>query len=428
MQRQPTRAVAREKVKPGIWRRRNAAGRWTYEVTYRDSDGRQRRETVQGGAKDAETRLAAIKSAMGSGKRVAPNPRLTFASAAEQWLAAKSPALTPKTVETYRYALDAHLIPKFGRRRLDRIDTSDVAGFIAEMATPRYRQMVQTRNGARASSETGYSAQTIKSAMIPLSRTFTYARRNLGFAGVHPVAALDSDEQPGYKRRKAKKRKLGRDELDKLVANARSPWREIIATAAALGTRLGETLGVEWRHIDFDRGTIRIEQQVNRRRETVQTKTAHADRTLEAPDWLLAMLREAKVRSVYSPDHQLVFCTGTGKAHGQGNVLRGLYAALDRAGLPRTSFHSLRHTHASLWIKDGGDVITLSKRLGHGTPQVTMTVYADEIEEANDNAVRKARVNALFRDTDMAALLSHPHETAPPTHSSSNVVALPSRD
>lgn len=58
------------------------------------------------------------------------------------------------------------------------------------------------------------------------------------------------------------------------------------------------------------------------------------------------------------------------------------------------------------WIKDGGDVVTLSKRLGHSTPQVTMTTYADEIEEANDSAARKARVDALFGATEMAALMA----------------------
>ena len=87
-----------------------------------------------------------------------------------------------------------------------------------------------------------------------------------------------------------------------------------------------------------------------------------------------------------------MFCTATGSPHSHGNVLaRGLYPALDRAGLPRTTFHSLRHTHASLWIKDGGDVITLSKRLGHANPQITMSVYADGIEEAADHSIRRAR-------------------------------------
>jgi hypothetical protein len=60
-------------------------------------------------------------------------------------------------------------------------------------------------------------------------------------------------------------------------------------------------------------------------------------------------------------------------------------------------------------------VITLSERLGHATPQVTMTTYAAEIEEANDSAIRKARVNALFGGTQMAGTgCDSPRETASP--------------
>jgi integrase len=159
--------------------------------------------------------------------------------------------------------------------------------------------------------------------------------------------------------------------------------------------------------VDFEAGIIVIEQQANAKRQLTRMKTETSNRRIEAPDWLLAMLRELRIASPHSRDEDLVFCTATGSPHSHGNVLaRGLYPALHRAGLPRTTFHSLRHTHASLWIKDGGDVITLSKRLGHANPQITMSVYADEIEEAADHSIRRARVNALFQGTRMAALVT----------------------
>jgi len=41
------------------------------------------------------------------------------------------------------------------------------------------------------------------------------------------------------------KPKLGRQPLHRLVTAAASPRREIIATAAALSTRVGETLGIQ---------------------------------------------------------------------------------------------------------------------------------------------------------------------------------------
>ena len=86
-----------------------------------------------------------------------------------------------------------------------------------------------------------------------------------------------------------------------------------------------------------------------------------------------------------------------------------LIACPPSAGPSRAAKHlfpQFRHSHASLWIKDGGDPITLSKRLGHSTPQVTMTTYADEIEEVNDSTVRKAHVEALFGGTKLAALMA----------------------
>lgn len=64
------------------------------------------------------------------------------------------------------------------------------------------------------------------------------------------------------------------------------------------------------------------------------------------------------------------------------------------------------NAHGPLVVADGGDVITLSKRLGHATPQVTMATYADDIEEANDSAARRAHVEAMFGSTKMAALMA----------------------
>ena len=110
----------------------------------------------------------------------------------------------------------------------------------------------------------------------------------------------------------------------------------MIATAAALGTRMGETCGIAWRCIDFENGLVSIEQQANAKRDIARVKTETGIRKIEAPDWLISMFAEMKLRSSYCDDDDLIFCTATGRSHGHGNVLsRGLYPALDRAGLPR---------------------------------------------------------------------------------------------
>jgi integrase len=43
---------------------------------------------------------------------------------------------------------------------------------------------------------------------------------------------------------------------------------------------------------------------------------------------------------------------------------------------PDLAFHHLRHTHASQLIDAGVDIVTISKRLGHAKPDITLRIYA----------------------------------------------------
>ena len=49
-----------------------------------------------------------------------------------------------------------------------------------------------------------------------------------------------------------------------------------------------------------------------------------------------------------------------------------LVAGLD---VPRIRLHDLRHTHATLLLKDGEALKVVSERLGHSNPAFTMTTY-----------------------------------------------------
>ena len=62
-------------------------------------------------------------------------------------------------------------------------------------------------------------------------------------------------------------------------------------------------------------------------------------------------------------------------------------------GLPKVMFHALRHSHASALIAGGLDVVTVSRRLGHGSPVVTLRVYAhlfDRTDTAAATAIEAA--------------------------------------
>lgn len=39
-------------------------------------------------------------------------------------------------------------------------------------------------------------------------------------------------------------------------------WKTLILLAVSTGAREGEIAGLEWKHVDFEKGTIRIEQAI----------------------------------------------------------------------------------------------------------------------------------------------------------------------
>ena len=55
-------------------------------------------------------------------------------------------------------------------------------------------------------------------------------------------------------------------------------------------------------------------------------------------------------------------------------------------GMPDITFHALRHTHASQLIDAGVDIVTIAKRLGHSSPNITLKVYAHLFRQKDDKA------------------------------------------
>lgn len=397
------RAIERVKVAPGIWKRKRADG-YVYEVTYRDSDGRQVRATVEGGRKAAETVLAKAKSDMGQGKRVAPMPKLTFAQAAERWAESAERSVKGTTMDAYRSALNTHLLPAWGKRRLDTLDVDAVATLVERMGTAEYRREVELRIGRKGTTERAYRAWTIRRTLVTASRVFEHAHRRLHWAGVNPVSQLQRGERPRHESRD--RRILGRDELAAVIAAADHPHGTIIATAANLGTRLGETLGLRWGDVDLSEGTVTIAVQLGRDGKLVSLKTTRSRRVIEMPGSLVSTLRAHKLASVNSGDDCLVFTSRQNGPMEHRNVAqRGLKRAYKRAdldGRPPT-FHELRHSHASAWIASGGDVVELSTRLGHRDPSTTARLYAHDFEAAARSDVRRARLDALYGSDEPSA-------------------------
>ena len=60
--------------------------------------------------------------------------------------------------------------------------------------------------------------------------------------------------------------------------------------------------------------------------------------------------------------------------------------AIKSRSIPKVTFHALRHTHASMLIAAGLDVVAVSRHLGHASPALTLNVYGHLFKNHDDGA------------------------------------------
>ena len=69
-----------------------------------------------------------------------------------------------------------------------------------------------------------------------------------------------------------------------------------------------------------------------------------------------------------------------------GNLSRAFKAALRRAGLPEVRFHDLRHTCATLLLRQGVNPKYVQELLGHANVSLTLNVYSHVLPDMGDAA------------------------------------------
>ncbi|GGA40569.1 site-specific integrase [Psychrobacillus lasiicapitis] len=165
------------------------------------------------------------------------------------------------------------------------------------------------------------------------------------------------------------------------------------------GMRRGEILGLQWSDIDFDKKVIHVIRSLSYVPKSgnvfTTLKTKNAKRQVPIPEFVLNELRIQKKRiekwkELVGPmfeDQDLVICTNTGTSQDPRNVLRVMKRIVSNTKIPKIRFHDIRHTHASILISEGVDIVKISKRLGHANPKITLEFYAHLLpNEDNDIA------------------------------------------
>jgi integrase/recombinase XerD len=171
--------------------------------------------------------------------------------------------------------------------------------------------------------------------------------------------------------------------------------RFLLALLFSSGIRIGQALGLRHSDISVEDGEIHIvPRDENRPDARAKTRTAYALPCEEALlqlyiDYLVSDLGALEADSL--PDY--VFMNLWEGKKGQPmtyETVRSLVSRLcKKTGIPFTP-HMLRHTRATIWLKDDGlPPATVARLLGHASVQTTQDIYLELTPEDLRRALSK---------------------------------------
>ena len=288
--------------------------------------------------------------------------------------------ISPKSLERYRQILRLYVVPHIGAVRMQKLRAVHLTELYANLL----------RAG-------GHEGRPLSAASV--GYTHRILHRMLGHAATWGVVATNvatlvdpppvpegeitilTEEQIGVMLRHLEGRSL----------------RPIVSFLLGTGARRGEALALRWSDVDLDERIVRIERSLEQTKAGLRfkaPKTKRGRRNVSISPWLVAELRAHRLLQQErrlslgmgrASDDALVFSRWDGSLrapHGVTQKFRLVMEALD----VDCTLHALRHTHVSQLIASGLDILTISRRIGHASPSVTLNVYGHMFRNTDERA------------------------------------------
>ena len=277
---------------------------------------------------------------------------MSFAQASAIFLEDKENRLKPTTWRQYENTLDTVILPLWGNIPVAEINHRDVVSLQNKLLSM----------GLKPSTVGKYEAttKTIYKYVAKLCNIKNNPFEDVANVGKQPRKSLQFwtlEQYNGF-----------RDSLKDI--------REL-ATFDALfytGMRIGELKALRCCDIDFENKIIHVTATYNTHhgKEEIHTpKTETSVRNIANPQFLLDEILEYKNKLYGATDETRIF-SFISQQHLRDIVRR--YCGKHK-NVPYIKIHSFRHSHVALLIDKGIDIMTISERLGHTTPTITMNIY-----------------------------------------------------
>jgi integrase len=285
--------------------------------------------------KEAKKRLLELIKA---GETHKPASHKSVAVFMDRWLAFAELNLKPATIKRYREAIKIYIKPNLGDKKLHKLDAITVQEMYASMLRG------------------GLSPATVKLVHSVLSSAFKRAVK----WGVLHHNVIENVDAP----------RIVRDEVEVfspqevqalLCAASGNRLEALYILALSTGMRGGELLGLEWRHVNLDAGTLDVKQTTTINGQLGTPKSKNSIRTLQLPSIATEALRRHSHRSgrfVFpnSKDDTIRYHTF---------VIYHWRPLTVRAGIRYKKFHTCRHYVASTLLGKGLPITAVARYLGH---------------------------------------------------------------
>lgn len=162
----------------------------------------------------------------------------------------------------------------------------------------------------------------------------------------------------------------------------------------ATGLRQGELLALDWKHINLEDNTLKVERSVkevyvydNENTKHIETifqtpKTLNSFRTVPIPSTMIDILSKIKNKK------GLLFSDSNGNPLKGKNVSAKWTKILKKCNIPHKKFHSIRHTYASMLLSKGVDIETVAELMGHSAISITQ-IYLHSSYTSKNKSVNK---------------------------------------
>lgn len=353
-------------------------GKRYYAVIYEGINpvtGKERHRWHAAGStrKEAERLLADLVKRQHDGD-YRPPEKITLGEYLERWLPTQRQPLAASSYSSYQRNIRLHVLPHIGSIPIQRLTPEDLDDLYAMLLA----------NGRHNKGGGPLNAKTVRHVHAVIHKALADAHRK-GSVARNVADLADPPKISTHARPKMKVWNAGELRRFFELIEGHDLYAAFYVKANT-GMRRGEVLGLTWRVVDFDNARLSVAQTVTApdyQLKVSDVKSAHSMRTIDLDERTVAVLRSWRKRQleiymqtgVRTDDSGFVFAKPNGDPLHPDFFSQAFERLIAKMDLPRIRLHDLRHTHATLLLKEGVPPKVVSERLGHSSVAFTMQVY-----------------------------------------------------